>query len=167
MALYIYTQWQHFWQTPETGRIPFCYNLRIKNLHNLEFYNDLVFFFHESSFLTYLHHFHFALSSLCTCGGLGNADHFLFHCPLISPCYLKKCTKKLALYISHCKKILVRKLLFNHDSGLGSLMGMLLGSNIAAFARLSALSLSVIPIQIFTHDTWVVVVSFLNVVNIS
>ncbi|GBO21738.1 hypothetical protein AVEN_3987-1 [Araneus ventricosus] len=74
--------WQQRWNASKNGRQTALYIKNVKvHQHSLDRYL-LQFLTGHGRFPYYFHKFGLAADPNCTCGLLGDANHYIFHCPL-------------------------------------------------------------------------------------
>ena len=89
------------WNESSTGRKTKLY-LPIVNTKYLSHNKFLNFFLTDHGpFINYLHRFKISNTNQCTCGSIGDADHYFFCCPFTSIYHFKKPNNNLTLWFKN------------------------------------------------------------------
>ncbi|KFM62413.1 Hypothetical protein in type-1 retrotransposable element, partial [Stegodyphus mimosarum] len=83
-------KWQDRWTSESTGRRVFSFFPKVSLCQRSLSNHHTQFFSGHGPFNSYLYRFGLSDTDLCTCGMLGDPDHFIFHCELTSNFHMKK-----------------------------------------------------------------------------
>lgn len=83
-------QWQQLWDEATTGRPLYPYLPKVTENRFIGLPWVTTFITDHGPFPAYLHRFGKSRSPNCVCGNVGNASHYMFHCPLTSKWHLRQ-----------------------------------------------------------------------------